>query len=112
MVSQVHKAHRVFKGQLAPRAHRVSPALRAQQVHKAPKVSKDQPARKVSKVKQSVVRHYSVSEAAEQLESLDYNFFLFYNTGSEKLNIIYRLEDGNYGLLDPDLTCVVQPGKK
>jgi len=70
------------------------------------------PARKVSKVKNSVVRHYTVSEAAEQLEALEYNFFLFYNTGSEKLNIIYRLEDGNYGLLDPDLTCVGQPGKK
>lgn len=42
------------------------------------------------------------SEAAEQMELLDYNFFVFFNPTTEQVNIVYRRKDGNYGLIEPE----------
>ncbi len=42
------------------------------------------------------------SEAAEQMELLDYDFFVFFNPTTEQVNIVYRRKDGNYGLIEPE----------
>ena len=39
-------------------------------------------------------------EAIEQLELLGHNFFAFMNTDSKRFNVVYRRDDGSYGLLD------------
>ena len=38
-------------------------------------------------------------EAIEQMELLGHNFFLFINERTKSLNVLYRREDGNYGLI-------------
>ena len=45
----------------------------------------------------------SVSEAAEQMELLGHDFFLFLNIDSEGLQVLYRRKDGNYGLIEPEV---------
>lgn len=62
-----------------------------------------QPTRKVVKVKRFVVKPMSVPEAVDQMELLGHDFFLFFNADSEKLNLLYRRQDGNYGLIEPEL---------
>jgi len=62
-----------------------------------------QPARKVVKVKRFAVKPMSVAEATEQMELLGHDFFLFFNADSEELNLLYRRQDGNYGLIEPEL---------
>jgi putative sigma-54 modulation protein len=42
-------------------------------------------------------------EAIEQMELLGHSFFLFLNADSGELNVVYRRNDGNYGLLEPQL---------
>lgn len=42
-----------------------------------------------------------VDEAALQLESLDYEFLVFLNAETENINVIYRLKNGDFGLIDP-----------
>ena len=42
-------------------------------------------------------------EAAEQMELLGHDFFLFLNANTGELNVIYRRRDGNYGLIEPEL---------
>jgi putative sigma-54 modulation protein len=42
-------------------------------------------------------------EAIEQMELLGHNFFVFFNADEEAVNVIYRRDDGNYGLLQPVL---------
>jgi len=39
-------------------------------------------------------------EAIEQMELLDHNFFAFMNSETSKFNVVYRREDGSYGLLE------------
>jgi putative sigma-54 modulation protein len=58
--------------------------------------------RQVVRTKRFVVLPMDELEAAEQMELLGHDFFLFLNTGTGELNIIYRRRDGNYGLIEPE----------
>ncbi len=40
-------------------------------------------------------------EAIEQLELLDHNFYMFMNAESARVNVLYRRENGGYGILVP-----------
>ncbi len=42
------------------------------------------------------------NDALEQMELLGHNFFLFINDTSGALSLIYRRNDGNYGLIEPE----------
>ena len=59
--------------------------------------------RKVVKVKRFAVKPMSVAEAIDQMELLGHDFFLFFNADSEELNLLYRRQDGDYGLIEPEL---------
>ena len=52
-------------------------------------------------VKQLDIKPMPLPEATDQMELLGYEFFFFYNTDSEKLSLLYRRKDGNYGLIEP-----------
>ncbi|QJT08030.1 ribosome hibernation-promoting factor, HPF/YfiA family [Oceanidesulfovibrio marinus] len=42
-----------------------------------------------------------VDEAAMQLDTLDYNFLVFRNADTERINVIYRMNKHDFGLIDP-----------
>lgn len=42
-------------------------------------------------------------EAIEQMELLGHNFFLFADRDDGKLNVVYRRNDGDYGLIEPEI---------
>lgn len=42
-------------------------------------------------------------EAIEQMELLGHNFFIFLNHETNEINIAYAREDGNYGILRPQV---------
>ncbi len=42
-------------------------------------------------------------EAIDQMELLGHSFFVFNNQTNGKLNVVYRRDDGNYGLLEPEV---------
>ncbi len=58
---------------------------------------------KVVKIKRFEVKPMSVDEAIEQMELLGHDFFLFFDADDERLNLLYRRKDGNYGLIKPEL---------
>lgn len=60
------------------------------------------PAKKVVKVKRFAIKPMPVAEAIEQMELLGHNFFLFRNAETEEVNLLYRRNDGNYGLIEPE----------
>jgi len=66
-------------------------------------VAKEETVSNVVKIKQFVVKPMSIDEALEQMELLGHNFFLFFNAEEERLNLLYRRRDGNYGLIKPEL---------
>ena len=43
-------------------------------------------------------------EAVLQLELVGHDFFVFRNADSNEVNVVYRRHDGNYGLIEPQLS--------
>lgn len=56
----------------------------------------------VVKVKRFTIKPMSINEAADQMELLGHDFFLFLNAETEQLSLLYRRRDGNYGLIEPE----------
>ncbi len=48
-----------------------------------------------------VIKPLSVEEAVVQIEDEGAEFLVFQNAVSERVNVIYKRPDGNYGLIDP-----------
>lgn len=55
----------------------------------------------IIKTKRFDLKPMTPEEAVMQMELLDKPFFLFANTGSGSVNVIYRRKDGNVGLIEP-----------
>ncbi|MHB8626134.1 MAG: ribosome hibernation-promoting factor, HPF/YfiA family [Aggregatilineales bacterium] len=45
----------------------------------------------------------SEDEAIDQLELLGHTFFVFYNANKAAINVLYKRDNGDYGLLEPSL---------
>ena len=54
--------------------------------------------------KQFVLQPMNEEEALEQMELLGHSFFVFWNAADERMCVLYRRKDGDYGLLEPELT--------
>ncbi len=46
----------------------------------------------------------TVEDAVLEMELLSHDFFLFYNVETEEYNVVYRRHDGEYGVIEPELT--------
>ena len=56
---------------------------------------------RVVKTKQFALKPMSVHEATLQLELVGHDFFVFTNAESNRTNVVYRRNDGHYGLIEP-----------
>jgi putative sigma-54 modulation protein len=57
---------------------------------------------KLVKTKRFAVKPLTVEEAIMQMNLLSHDFFVFANAETDRVNVLYRRKDGNYGLLDPE----------
>ena len=58
----------------------------------------------VVRTKRFAVTPMDVQEAIDRMELLGHGFFLFYNVDSEEYNVLYRRRDGDYGIIEAELT--------
>jgi len=61
--------------------------------------SRDGP--RIVKTKRFAMKPLSPDEAALQMNLLGHNFFVFRNARTEEVNVLYRRQDGDYGLIEP-----------
>jgi putative sigma-54 modulation protein len=52
--------------------------------------------------KRFAIKPVSPGEAVAQMELLDHDFFVFENAETGEVNVLYRRDDDNYGLLEPE----------
>lgn len=55
----------------------------------------------IARVKRFPLQPLAPEDAAEQMEMLGHSFFLFLNPETGGVNLIYRRQDGRYGLIEP-----------
>ena len=58
---------------------------------------------KLVRVKKFGVKPMNSEEAMLQMDLLGHNFFVFQDADTNKVNVIYKRKDGDYGLLEPEL---------
>ncbi|MGB9822676.1 ribosome hibernation-promoting factor, HPF/YfiA family [Thermodesulfovibrio sp.] len=57
--------------------------------------------KRIVKYKKFDLRPMSPEEAVDQMELLDKDFFIFLNSFTGDVNVVYRRKDGNFGLIEP-----------
>ena len=60
------------------------------------------PEYKLVRVKRFGVKPMAVDDAIAQMELLDHNFYIFRSDESGEICVLYRRNDGGYGLLQPE----------
>ena len=56
--------------------------------------------RKIVKTKRFTIETMSVEEAIAQMENLKHNCFIFLDHSTDEVRLVYRRNDGNYGLIE------------
>jgi putative sigma-54 modulation protein len=56
----------------------------------------------VVRVKRFPVHPMTVDDAIEQMELLGHSFFLFLNSETDGISLLYRRRDGNYSVIEPE----------
>ena len=56
---------------------------------------------RIIRVQQTQAKPMDVDEAVMQLELSSESFIVFTNSENEKINVLYRRQDGDYGLIEP-----------
>ena len=60
-----------------------------------------EPKREIVKTKKVAVKPMAAEEAILQLELLGHDFFVFTSAETDDVNVLYRRNDGDYGLIEP-----------
>jgi putative sigma-54 modulation protein len=91
--------------------HKERPRLRARPVEEkeilrsiadgTPDVEITRP--RVVKVKRFAIEPMFEEDAVAQMEELGHSFFVFVNAENERLGVLYRRNDGDYGLIEPSV---------
>ncbi|NFO97278.1 ribosome-associated translation inhibitor RaiA [Clostridium botulinum] len=67
-----------------------------------PKDAEDNVESKIVKTKRFAIKPMSNEEAVLQMELLGHNFFVFRNSDTDEVNVLYKRKDGQYGLIEPE----------
>jgi putative sigma-54 modulation protein len=82
------RAHSRNQGEKAPLPQEVEEPIPTEPPH-------------IVRVKRFPTPPMTAEEAIEQMELLGHNFFVFTNREHGTINVLYRRNDGNYGLIEP-----------
>ena len=58
---------------------------------------------KIVRSKKFGIKPMDAEEACVQMELLGHNFFVFLNTETDEVNVVYKRKDGAFGLIEPEL---------
>jgi len=54
------------------------------------------------RTKRFPLKPMDVEEALEQMELLGHNFYVFFNSESNAVSVVYKRNDGDFGLIEPE----------
>ena len=63
----------------------------------------EEAALKIVRTKHYTAKPMDLSEAVMQMELLGHEFFIFTNSKTNDVNVLYKRKDGNVGLLEPEI---------
>lgn len=98
VVDKMERQIRKQKTKLERRQH--GDSLRFQAIKQYEINEEDEP--RIVKTKRFATKPMSNEEAVLQMELLAHNFFVYMNSDTLEVNVVYKRKDGNYGLIEPE----------
>ena len=98
-IGKIEKQALKFKNKVIDKAHRAK-----KPVEVAPKTEEVEPApttKRIISARTYSVKPLTAEEAAMHLEDEENQFIVFRDADSEKISVLYKRRDGNYGLIQP-----------
>ena len=86
-----------YKGKLMKK-HTSKESIKFELIPEAPEAEEQ----KVVKTKKLQLTPMSVDDAVLQMEMLQHNFFVFVNVETDAVNVVYKRNDDDYGLLETE----------
>jgi putative sigma-54 modulation protein len=100
-VEKLETQIRRFKGKLMERTH---PGISPKEQVSAPEaVEAAVEIPRIVRTKNVTLKPMQAEEAAMQMELVNHNFYIFQNSDNDLVSVIYKREDGNYGLIEPEV---------
>ncbi len=59
--------------------------------------------RRIVKTKRFAIEPMFEEDAVSEMEDLGHSFFIFVNAETERLAVLYRRDDGDYGIIEPSI---------
>ena len=89
-----------FKGKIIHRSHPDTPPK-----EDLLEAEVEEPAQfpSIVRSKKFALKPMSPDEAAMQMELINHNFFIFMDSDTSQVSVIYKRHDGDYGLLEPEI---------
>ena len=56
---------------------------------------------KIAKTKKFAIKPMSAEEAVLQMELVGHNFFVYFDSETEEVSVVYKRKNGTYGLIEP-----------
>ena len=63
----------------------------------------DEPEIKIHKSKRFGIKPMTPEDACIEMELLQHNFYVFFNSDTEEVNVVYKRKNNTYGLIEPEL---------
>lgn len=67
-----------------------------------PEADRDDREPRIVRTKRFNLKPMTLDEAVLQLGLIGHDFFIFTNADTDRINVLYRRRDGNYGLIEPE----------
>ncbi|HEY7590984.1 MAG TPA: ribosome-associated translation inhibitor RaiA [Candidatus Limnocylindrales bacterium] len=67
--------------------------------------------RRIVKVKRFAIEPMFEEDAIARMEELGHEFFVFVNAETERVGVLYRRDDGDFGLIEPVIGGEYTPGR-
>jgi putative sigma-54 modulation protein len=105
VVEKLESQIKRFKGKLMDRVHVEPPKELAAESgdEEAEDAAEEEAVPRIVRMKRFPVKPMTPEEATLEMEMLNHDFFVFRNGDSDTINVVYKRQDGNYGLLEPEL---------
>lgn len=98
-IDKIEKQALKLKNKVIDKSHRATRASSI--VQKRSEVKPSPPAARIINARGYAVKPVTVEEAAMLIEEQEESFLVFRNSEHQRISIIYKRTDGNYGLIEP-----------
>jgi len=98
VVEKIEKQILKYKGKLQKKGIRVV----YNQKPIAESVPEEEDTPRLVRTKRFAIKPMPVEEAVLQMNLLEHSFFVFSNADTEQVNVVYKRNDGNFGLIEPE----------